>query len=632
MIIRIQSPEGTRRVEAKPTDSTKTLYEKVRDAFNLSHTNFSLYLSRERKTEIVSSARKTLKGFKLNHGDMLYLHLVNDGGACSSSSVAEKKNITTTAVERKISSSQNGGKAAVPAPTQQVASSIKSMVAEDDVDQYLAKEEGKIARKLNPQLCRHSTSNKCVHCIPLDPWDENYLKEQNIKHMSFNSYLRKLTSGVDKGKFVALEDISCKIKSGCKEHPPWPKGICSKCQPSAITLNRQSYRHVDNVMFENPNLVERFLNYWRVTGHQRVGFLYGHYEPHLDVPLGIKATVAAVYEPPQEGSRDHVKLLPDPKKDIVDEVAKGLGLTCVGWIFTDLVPLDSNNGTVRFLRHADTYFLSAHEVITAAHLQSLHPNPCRLSREGRYGSKFVTVIVTGDKNNQVHMEGYQVSNQCQSVVRDKCLIPTKDAPELAYIRESSAEQYVPDVYFKEKDQYNNEVVRLGRPLPVEYLLLDCPVSTPNEPIYTFAVNETSFPVANRMVEGHLQDFSALASYLKKFSDDQFLEAVSDLHVLVYIATMDMLPLREYIGPLLEAVKKRERAAALEWKQSGHWATVEQLVMASGGEGAVAVGETDVAGRGAHVQPSTSSASWTCQHCTFINQTASENCDMCHLPQ
>lgn len=49
---------------------------------------------------------------------------------------------------------------------------------------------------------------------------------------------------------------------------------------------------------------------------------------------------------------------------------------------------------------------------------------------------------------QVHMEGYQVSNQCQSVVRDKCLIPTKDAPELAYIKESTAEQYVPDVYFK----------------------------------------------------------------------------------------------------------------------------------------------------------------------------------------
>ncbi|KAK7051147.1 Nuclear protein localization protein 4, partial [Halocaridina rubra] len=313
-------------------------------------------------------------------------------------------------------------------------------------------------------------------------------------------------------------------------------------------------------------------------------------------------------------------------------IAKDLGLKCVGWIFTDLVPLDASKGTVRHLRHADTYFLSAHEVITAAHLQSLYPNPCKLSPDGVYGSKFVTVIVTGDKNNQVHMEGYQVSNQCQSVVRDKCLIPTKDAPELAYVKESSAEQYVPDVYFKEKDQYNNEVVRLGRPLPVEYLLLDCPVSTPNEPLYTFAVNAAVFPVANRMVEGHLQDFNTLAAYLQKFTDDQFLEAMSDLHVLIFVAAMDMLPLREYIGPLLEAIRYKDRKAALDWKRSEHWATVEQLVMASGGDGALAGSSIDVTGRGATATSSTSSASWTCQHCTFINQTASENCDMCHLPR
>ena len=46
------------------------------------------------------------------------------------------------------------------------------------------------------------------------------------------------------------------------------------------------------------------------------------------------------------------------------------------------------------------------------------------------------------------MEGYQVSNQCQALVRDKCLVPTKDFPELAYVRESSPSQYVPDVYFR----------------------------------------------------------------------------------------------------------------------------------------------------------------------------------------
>lgn len=87
--------------------------------------------------------------------------------------------------------------------------------------------------------CRHNANSRCVHCSPLEPYDESYLREQNIKHLSFHSYLRKMTSGVDRGKFLALEDISCRIKEGCKGHPPWPKGICSKCQPNAITLNSQ---------------------------------------------------------------------------------------------------------------------------------------------------------------------------------------------------------------------------------------------------------------------------------------------------------------------------------------------------------------------------------------------------------
>lgn len=87
--------------------------------------------------------------------------------------------------------------------------------------------------------CRHNTNSRCVHCSPLEPFDEAYLREHNIKHLSFHAYLRKMMSGVDRGKFLALEDISCRIKNGCKDHPPWPKGICSKCQPNAITLNMQ---------------------------------------------------------------------------------------------------------------------------------------------------------------------------------------------------------------------------------------------------------------------------------------------------------------------------------------------------------------------------------------------------------
>lgn len=100
-------------------------------------------------------------------------------------------------------------------------------------------------------------------------------------------------------------------------------------------------------MFENTALVERFLNYWRTTGHQRLGYLYGTYEMNNDVPLGMKkklasisafhsltfvfwigirAHVAAIYEPPQESNRDSIKLLEDEHGKEVDEFAAALGL------------------------------------------------------------------------------------------------------------------------------------------------------------------------------------------------------------------------------------------------------------------------------------------------------------------
>lgn len=53
--------------------------------------------------------------------------------------------------------------------------------------------------------------------------------------------------------------------------------------------------------------------------------------------FGIRAEVAAIYEPPQIGTQNSLELLEDPKAEVVDEIAAKLGLRKVGWIFTDLV-------------------------------------------------------------------------------------------------------------------------------------------------------------------------------------------------------------------------------------------------------------------------------------------------------
>lgn len=74
----------------------------------------------------------------------------------------------------------------------------QSAFKEDDVDITLWKENGKIVRNKDANLCRHGAKAMCVHCTPIEPYDEGYMKEHQIKHMSFHSYLRKMTAGADR--------------------------------------------------------------------------------------------------------------------------------------------------------------------------------------------------------------------------------------------------------------------------------------------------------------------------------------------------------------------------------------------------------------------------------------------------
>ncbi len=68
---------------------------------------------------------------------------------------------------------------------------------------------------------------------------------------------------------------------------------------------------VDHVEFETAAIVDQFISFWRQTGLQRFGWLYGRYERYDVVPLGIKAVVSAIYEPPQANAVDGVELQQD---------------------------------------------------------------------------------------------------------------------------------------------------------------------------------------------------------------------------------------------------------------------------------------------------------------------------------
>lgn len=620
IIIRVQSPEGMKRINSTKRETSAAFLKKVAKEFGFNSNGFSIYLNRNKTGEILPQ-NKALSVLKIKHGDMLFLF------PCSSPSTSSE--VMDVATPHSSSSQPSTSSSSSSSSSSMSRSHSSPQFPEDDIDQFLAKQEGKIFRNRDPQLCRHGPMGKCVHCVPLEPFDEDYLNHLDppVKHMSFHAYIRKLTGGADKGKFVALENISCKIKSGCEGHPPWPEGICTKCQPSAITLNRQKYRHVDNIMFENHTIADRFLDYWRKTGSQRMGYLYGRYTEHKDIPLGIRAEVAAIYEPPQIGTQNSLELLEDPKADAVEEVAAKLGLRKVGWIFTDLMSEDTRKGTVRYARNKDSYFLSAEECITAGHFQNQHQNNCRLSPDGHFGSKFVSVVATGGPDNQVHFEGYQVSNQCMALVRDECLLPCRDAPELGYAKESSTEQYVPDVFYKDKDKFGNDITHLARPLPVEYLIIDITTTFPKDPQFTFSSSQR-FPFENRQALGETQDFHSLATYLSQCSPSSFLDIVSDFHLLLFLMTNEVMPLRDSIGLLLDAVKTSNEELAQTWKKSEQWATIEQLCSTVGGQQA----EPSYPMAGGASAPATSSSMWSCQHCTFMNQPGTELCEMCSLPR
>lgn len=78
--------------------------------------------------------------------------------------------------------------------------------------------------------------------IPFQPYDEEYLKKKDIKHMSFHAYVRKLTDLHGKGtrNVQPLENVDLKVNLNCGgTHRPYPQGICTKCRPPVLTLNRQ---------------------------------------------------------------------------------------------------------------------------------------------------------------------------------------------------------------------------------------------------------------------------------------------------------------------------------------------------------------------------------------------------------
>ncbi len=79
------------------------------------------------------------------------------------------------------------------------------------------------------------------------------------------------------------------MKKGCPNHPPYPKGICNKCQPPNIQLKAPIYRHVDFVSVKNgEQLTDICQKMMKGFGQKNYyGYLYGYFQEDNNYPVTI---------------------------------------------------------------------------------------------------------------------------------------------------------------------------------------------------------------------------------------------------------------------------------------------------------------------------------------------------------
>lgn len=92
-------------------------------------------------------------------------------------------------------------------------------------------------------------------------------------------------------------------------------------------------------------------------------------------------------------------------------------------IYTDLTTVPEkpppNNVEYKRFISAENSVISGAEILNMALMQNSHPNAVdrRYAKSGTYGSKFVTVVMSGNAENEITTFAYQASNQAGELAR-----------------------------------------------------------------------------------------------------------------------------------------------------------------------------------------------------------------------
>lgn len=555
MILRVRTKDGMFRLTVndggKFIDVVNQLYEKIGNVDSLSISD----KPGDKGKRVEEFGDIEIKEMGLKNGDMLFaFYETGDSGD-------HEKSTTINTGSINISNPTSGGK----------TTTIPIAPQELPIDKYLDSQDGLIKRNKS-NLCRHGDKGMCEYCAPLPPWDKDYKESQGIKHLSFYAYLKQLNDSKNNRNnatsyMAPLDEPNYAVDKKCTAgHLPYPKGICSKCQPSVISLQQQSFRMVDHVMFSDSSILNRFIDSWRSSGTQRYGVLYGSYESYDKVPLGIKANVEFIYEPPQSDELDGLTLLDWSNEKDVDALAAQFGLYKVGVIFTDLTDSGMKNGTVLCKRHKDSYFLSCLEVLMAGRNQLKYRNQTKYSNSKEFSSKFVTCVVSGGLNGDIEPRSYQVSVNAEALIKAD-VITSSTQPSMMYINESNNERYVPDVFYSKINEYGLEVKTNAKPaFPIDYLLVTLSDSFPLEPKPLFNSSH-GYIIENREFLGESQNLSTLYKHLNNDIGDG--KVLFDFHLLMYLYSTNILHKEEW-ELIVKFVKSGDKEDFMKLIESPGW--------------------------------------------------------------
>ncbi|KAF7306588.1 MPN domain-containing protein [Mycena indigotica] len=653
MLLRVRSPDGNFRFDFAPTaDVSELLAKVIETAPDADPTSFTMSNQpRGNEAPFSSLTGRSLQALGLGHADLIFVGYKRRTATASTSSITTQPQTTT-----------------------ETATRVWENVTEEPVDVYWRARDGKIPRSRDSRFCTHAAKGMCDYCMPLEPFDTGYHKEHAIKHLSYHAYLKKIspkstTSATS--NLPPLEPLSYKVKVPCPSgHPSWPAGICTACQPSAITLQSQPFRMVDHVEIASHETVERFLRVWRETGSQRFGWLIGHYEPYDVVPMGIKAVVEAIYEPPQEGELDGLTLgLPWEEEQRIRSLsaAASTPLTVVGYIFTDLTVSEEDRTKTIYKRHPGSFYMSSLEAIFAATLQKANPTTSKSSPIGQFGSRLVTLIVTANKDGDADLAAYQVSEQACAMVEADMIEASVD-PGIVRVKDEDRSQesarYIPDVFFTYKNEYGLEVKKTAKPaFPVEYLMVNVTHGFPSNPSPLF--NSTKYAIENRpglenqTIESVMNNLANLdapnihdsrtARPGEAHKRRELATWLSDWHLVAFLDTTQLfspddvkLMMRIVSSPnLLDDLSQLDPLLATEG-----WTNLMAFTQTTAAASSVSntnamddipqdvldqIAAQEAADRASGGGASSSGGIRICPHCTFENSPGGSDCEVCGLP-